>query len=58
VTYGAGGTEVTGTLDLPTEAQVESGVGFGAGGTEFEGTLTGGGGIVAAGVGRFGVQEC
>jgi hypothetical protein len=34
----------TGTFAVPTEAQVESGVGFGAGGTEFEGTFEGGGG--------------
>lgn len=34
----------TGTFAVPTEAQVESGVGFGAGGTEFEGTLSAGGG--------------
>jgi hypothetical protein len=29
----------TGTFAVPTEAQVESGVGFGAGGTEFTGEL-------------------
>jgi hypothetical protein len=34
----------TGTFAVPTEAQVESGVGFGAGGTEFTGTFEGGGG--------------
>ena len=32
----------TGTLVLPTEAQVESGVGFGASGTEFTGSFVGG----------------
>jgi len=41
-----GGTDFLGTLVLPTEAQVEDGVGFGADGTEFEGTLAGGGGNV------------
>ena len=38
VVYGGG----TGTLELPAEADVESGVGYGTDGTEFEGTLTGG----------------
>ena len=37
-----------GTFAVPTEAQVEDGVGYGADGTEFEGTLVagGGGGVV------------
>lgn len=35
----------TGTLTLPTEAQVETGVTYGAGGTEFTGTLSAGGGV-------------
>jgi hypothetical protein len=43
VVYGAS-NEFIGTLALPTEAQVQSGVGYGAGGTEFTGTLVGGGG--------------
>jgi hypothetical protein len=43
VVYGAS-NEFIGTLALPTEAQVQSGVGYGAGGTEFTGTLTTGGG--------------
>lgn len=33
------GIEFTGNLVLPTEAQVEDGIGFGASGTEFTGTL-------------------
>jgi hypothetical protein len=41
------GSGDVGTLALPTEAQVESGVGFGTGGTEFTGTLTAGGGNYA-----------
>jgi hypothetical protein len=40
VVYGGG----TGTLVVPTAAQVEEGVGFGAGGTEFTGEFQGGGG--------------
>jgi hypothetical protein len=35
---------LTGTVTLPTEAQVETGVQYGADGTEFTGTLSGGGG--------------
>lgn len=40
VVYGAG----VGTVELPTEAQVELGVGYGANGVEFTGTFAGGGG--------------
>jgi hypothetical protein len=35
---------VAGTLTLPAEADVETGVTYGAGGTEFTGTLAGGAG--------------
>jgi hypothetical protein len=43
VIYGAS-NEFIGTLVLPAEADVESGVDYGAGGTEFTGTLVAGGG--------------
>lgn len=42
------GKGLAGTLALPAEAQVGSGVTFGAGGTEFTGTLAAGGGLTAA----------
>jgi len=41
VFFGAGAA-LEGTLELPTEAQVEVGVGFGASGTEFTGEFVGG----------------
>jgi hypothetical protein len=50
------GDDLEGTLELPTEAQVEEGVGYGEDGTEFTGTLEvegGGGGGGAVPIGFF-----